>query len=186
MRKQNVVLIPLLAISVILTLGYKGFGWENTLRGSEVASILNQFNIYHSPEENQTWRVFQDYLAFAKVHNLVGVKSLSHQISLTCSDPSRETECFALMDSVYAFASGYKLSDFKHILSDERQIVMYTDEPVVVILYFVKDSNGTLKVLGMRFCFEDERTINTCVETDPNKRDLDGNGWWDKVESLFY
>ena len=200
MNKQAGVLIPLLAISVVFLLGYKGFGWENSLKGTEIANILTTFSTTNS-DKREALTIFQNYLEFARTHNLSGIRSLSHQISTTCGDQSREEECFALMDSVYAFTSTFKLSDFKHIQSDEKQAIMYTDGPTVVILYFTKDESGSLKVLGMRFCFEaptreavgvptesvgNETPAKPCVETDPVKRDLDGNGWWDDVESLFY
>ena len=185
MNKQAGVLIPLLAISVVFLLGYKGFGWENSLKGTEIANILTTFSTTNS-DKREAWTTFQNYLEFARTHNLSGIRSLSHQISATCGDQSREEECFALMDSIYAFTSTFTLSDFKHIQSDEKQAIMYTDGPTVVILYFTKDESGSLKVLGMRFCFEAETSPNSCVETDPVKRDQDGNGWWDDVESLFY
>lgn len=133
----------------------------------------------------QAWTVFQNYLQFAKNHNLSGIRGLSHQISTTCNDTTKEKECFVLMDNVYSLASPLKLSDFNHIQSDEHQIIMYTDGPTVVMLYFVKES-GSIKVLGMRFCFEDEKTVGTCVNTSSIKNDSNGNGWWDSVESLFY
>lgn len=133
----------------------------------------------------EAWAVFQNYLQFAKTHDLSGIRSLSHQISATCNDPAKEKECFALMDSVYSFASSYKLNDFNHIQADEHQIIMYTDGPTVAILYFTRNGDA-IKVLGMRFCFEDENTIGTCVKTDSIKNDSNGNGWWDSVESLFY
>ena len=185
MNKQVGILVPLLAISVVFLLGYKGFGWENSSQDTEIANILTTFSFTDS-DKSEAWTIFQDYLEFARTHNLSGIRSLSHQISATCSDLSREAECFALMDSVYAFTSTFQLSDFKHIQSDKRQVIMFTDGPTVAILYFTKDESGSLKVLGMRFCLEDETLLNSCVETDPTKRDLDGNGWWDSVESLFY
>jgi len=181
MKKQLGVLIPLLAVSVVVFLGYKGFGWENSFQ-----TVFGSSLPWQEESKREAWTTFQNYLEFARTHNLSGIRSLSHQISATCSDLSREAECFALMDSVYAFTSTFKLNDFKHIQSDERQVIMFTDGPTVVILYFTKDESGSLKVLGMRFCLEDESVPNICVETDPAKRDQDGNGWWDDVESLFY
>ena len=179
MTKQNGILIPLLAISVVFLLGYKGFGWENSLIST---------NLLHPQQNNlehDAWTTFQNYLEFARTHDLPGLRNLSHQISATCNDPAKENDCFALMDSVYSFAGNLKLGEFKHIQSDERQIIMYTDGPMVAMLYFTRNKND-IKVLGMKFCFEDETTIGTCVKTDAIKRDLNGNGWWDSVESLFY
>ncbi|MEK9171753.1 MAG: hypothetical protein AAB782_00755 [Patescibacteria group bacterium] len=185
MRKQNSILIPLLAIGVVFLLGYKGFGWENSLKDTEIANIITTLSTTDR-DMREAWTTFENYLEFARAHNLSGIRSLSHQISATCNDPSREKECFALMDSVYAFASQFKLGDFKHIQSDERQVIMFTDGPTVAILYFTKDERGSLKVLGMRFCLEDETVQKKCVDTDSIKHDENNNGWWDSVESLFY
>lgn len=134
----------------------------------------------------KAWAIFQNYLEFAKAHNLVGLRSLSYQVSATCNDQSKEKECFALMDSVYSIAHLFELSDFTHIQSDKRQIIMYTDGPTVAMLYLTRDDSDSLKVLGMRLCFEDKTTVGTCVKTDTIKNDSNNNGWWDQVESLFY
>jgi|SRR3989344_206616 len=184
----NAILIPLLAIGVVFALGYKGFGWENYFRSSEVPNIINSFTSTTDTnlETDEAWQVFEKYLEFARTHNLEGVKSLSHQISATCSDPLQTEECNALMDSVYAFAKNFRQSDFKYVQGDGRQIIMWTDGPVTAILFFTKDTSGLPKVLGLRFCITNESGLDSCIETDPAKRDLDGNGWWDKVESLFY
>ncbi|KKU21202.1 MAG: hypothetical protein UX31_C0020G0008 [Candidatus Nomurabacteria bacterium GW2011_GWA1_46_11] len=181
MKKQLGVLIPLLAVSVVVFLGYKGFGWENSFQ-----TVFGSSLPWQEESKREAWTTFQNYLEFARTHNLSGIRSLSHQISATCSDQSREEECFALMDSVHAFASQLEFGEFKHIQMDERQIIMFTDGPTVAILYFTRDNNGAPKVLGLRFCLEDEAVLDSCVETDPAKRDRDGNGWWDSVESLFY
>ena len=179
------LLIPLIAISVVFLLGYRGFGWEKDFKNKEVIGLMNFFFI-PDPLNLKAWQVFENYLKFAKTHDLAGLRNLSYQISPTCNDHTKEQECNALMDSVYFFASNFKISDFTHFMSDERQIVMYTDGPTVAILFFTRDEAGTPKVLGMRFCFEDETVVGTCVDINLFKRDLNGNGWWDNVESLFY
>lgn len=136
--------------------------------------------------KSKTWATFEEYLKFAHAHDLVGLRGLSYQISDTCNNAEKEAECFALMDSVYALASPFSLNDFKHILSDEKQIILHTDGPNVVILYFVREDANSTKVLGMRFCLEDDTSPKKCVEPDAIKQDENSNGWWDNVESLFY
>ncbi len=90
------------------------------------------------------------------------------------------------MDSVYLIGSPFKLSEFTNFMSDGKQIMLYTDGPDKVILFFTRDSTGDPQVLGMRFCRELENSNESCVMTDPAKRDLDGNGWGASIESLFY
>lgn len=134
----------------------------------------------------EAWHVFEKYLEAARGHDLRTIRELSYQTSATCNDPGQEPECFALMDSVYSLANNLEFSDFKYHISDERQIILYTDGPVVSILYFTRDESSSPKVLGLQFCLEDETFENECVETNSEKRDLDKNGWWDSVEALFY
>jgi len=136
--------------------------------------------------KSKVWTTFQNYLKFAQAHDLAGLRTLSYQISATCNDPAKEKECFDLMDSVYLIGSPFKLSEFTNFMSDGKQIMLYTDGPDKVILFFTRDSTGDPQVLGMRFCRELENSNESCVMTDPAKRDLDGNGWWDSIESLFY
>ena len=185
MGKQIGVLIPLLAISVVFLLGYRGFGWDSSIKNREILGMVSFFTIPDALSR-EAWTTFENYLEFAKAHNLEGMRSVSYQISPTCNDPTKQAECFALMDNVYNIASYFKLSDFRHIQADERQIIMYTDGPGVATLYFTRDEAHVLKVLGLRFCFEDETSSDKCIEADQVKRDLNGNGWWDNVESLFY
>ncbi|MEX2013604.1 MAG: hypothetical protein WD897_01670 [Parcubacteria group bacterium] len=185
MNRQNSLLIILLAVSVVGILGYRGFGWENNFKDKEIVRVIDSFVTPETPS-SEAWQVFESYLVFLRTHNLAGVRSLSHQTSTACSDPTEGEACLALMDNVYEIASPFKQSDFKHIQADERQIIMFTDGPVVAMLYFTRDSSGVPKVLGLKFCLEDETGLESCVETDPSRRDLDNNGWWDSVESLFY
>ncbi len=195
-NKQTAVILAIFVVGTILFANNYTFeiGKPAPSRGSSIvlpSFSLPSFKILPANDAAVTaeaWMVFEKYLEFAKNHDLPGLRSLSHQISATCNDPAKENDCFALMDSVYSFAGNLKLSEFKHIQSDERQIIMYTDGPAVAMLYFTRNKNdiNDIKVLGMRFCFEDEQTVGTCVKTDSIKHDVNGNGWWDSVESLFY
>lgn len=140
------------------------------------------------------WSVFQDYLKAAEARDIDKVKSLSYQISETCSNPAKKAECEELMGSVAAIASGFKAEDFRHVFYDDRQIIMTTDymkmgegaDDTKVVLYFAKAESGEPKVLGIRFCYGTEDANHSCVITDPQKRDSDKDGWWDDVEAFFY
>ena len=195
MDKQNRILIPFLALSTVFLLGYEGFGWKYNFQDREITRTESTEVSFTVPDLSRplpngpkrgAWTTFENYLEFARAHNLAGVKSLSYQISATCSDATKIEECFALMDSVYEIAKDFKLSDFKHVEEDGRQIVMYSDGPLVAILFFTKDLGGTPKVLGLRFCLEDETFQEKCIEAGSIRHDEDGDGWWDGVESLFY
>lgn len=143
----------------------------------------------------EAWSTFKDYLEATHTHNLPKVTELSYQLSPTCADPSKTEECYGLMDGFYYFAKDFKEKDFSNVVYDNKQIVLSTDYipvedtgvPLKTTMIFVRDESGKAKILKLRFCFESEDgTRGRCVETDPEKRDLDNNGWWDDVEALFY
>ena len=148
-----------------------------------------------SPEGERAWTVFEQYRTFAQEKNLEGVKSLSHQVSETCANQATRAECEVLMYNVVVFTQDFHKEDFNNVFFDERQIVMFTDPTETaeggslaqVILFFTRTNTGEPKVLGIRFCFRMKTDEDTqCFSGDPATRDLNKNGWWDAVESLFY
>lgn len=193
MKKEVVVIIALVAAGFILFTGTKSFQLNSPGADSPSPISLPAFSFPtlevptadRATIANEAWQTLQNYLNFAKNHDLPGVKSLSYQLSPTCSDPLREEECFALMDSVYALAGELEPSIFRYIQNDSSQVVMYTDGPVVLILYFARTEDEVLKILGLRACVEMQGG-DPCVEKDALKNDEDKDGWWDTVETLFY
>ena len=160
---------------------------------------LPALDITREPEEQSikeaAWQVLKQYRAAAEKHNLEEIARLSAQLSPTCQDPVKRAECDALMDSVYGITANFFKEDFKHVYADEKQIVMTTDPfggsdtdtSAQAILYFTRDTDGTPKVLGMRFCFKASAEDNgDCFDPSPLIRDKDKNGWWDEVEARFY
>lgn len=143
----------------------------------------------------ESFDVFKRYLAYAGENNIEGVRSLSHQTSPACSDTTRREECEVLMSNLHNLSQVFHEDDFKHIVYDDRQVVMFTDfmslqdrgmgrELVRIVLFFTRTEEGESRVLGIKFCLEGA-TPEDCFQTDPEKRDLDGNGWWDQVEAQF-
>lgn len=141
----------------------------------------------------EAWTTFEAYLKAAKAHDLPTIKSLSYQLSDTCADEAKLEECYGLMDSVVFFMNEFKQKDFTQVAFDDKQIVMATDyimldgatDVIKTVIYFVRD-NGQAKVLGIRFCVgEGDADGSKCVETSKDKRDSNGNGWWDDVEVFF-
>jgi len=166
---------------------------------SDTQIIIPKLNLKDSIVGASAWQVFGDYREAAQNHNLVKIKELSHQLSLTCSDKSKEVECFTIMDGFYESTKDFKITDFTNTIYDDKQIISYTeykseglDEASKerfgrILMYFTRDSSGSPRLLNIRFCSTDDlNTPDDCVEKDPNKRDLDNNGWWDTLENLFY
>ena len=48
-----------------------------------------------------------------------------------------------------------------------------------------KDTDGDTAPDAVETC-TDPGAPADCVKTDPNKKDSNGNGWWDSIEALFY
>lgn len=200
MSKTNIAVTVALVVvlGTILVFAPNGERATNSTNGSLFSGLSLPFtnkvpSLSDSFTVTAAWSAFQDYLKFAKAHDLEGVRSLSYQVSETCSNPEKTTDCYALMDSVYWIASEFKLADFTNVFADDKQIILTTDymttsgdtDPTKVVIYFVKSEAGEPKVLGIRFCYGTENTENSCVITDPETRDANKNGWWDDVEALF-
>ncbi len=155
-------------------------------------------NITRLEVADEAWQVFESYREFARDLDLTGLKSVTHQISPTCSDPALLTECQTLMTGVAQFTESWKQSDFKNVAYDDKQIILSTDYMVVEgsesltqrALIFTRDAAGTPKLLAIKFCEGNEEIANllelSCILTDPATRDADNNGWWSEVEFYFY
>ena len=89
------------------------------------------------------------------------------------------------MDNVYALASNFKKEDFSQVLSDDKQTILHTTGDQNINIYFVRSKDKKLKILGIRFCFKDEYIENVCVRDEEYKNDLDKDGWWDSLQTLF-
>jgi hypothetical protein len=162
-------------------------------------SVFDKLNLLSSGDtgvRSKVFATFTQYREYARNRDIEGVKSLSHQTSEACNDPERVEDCNALMDNVYFFTRDFKEEDFKHVFHNDKQIVLMTDfqeitdaqagsELVRSVLFFTRDADGSPKILGLKFCLPDEEHPEECFETNPAKRDMDNNGWWDQVEALF-
>lgn len=181
------------------------------------------------------WTVFENYLNFAKNQDIAGIKSLSHQLSLACSDATAIDDCSILVENAYFFGKDMKEKDFVNIWSDSKQIILSTNfkrQEIGTttatytrgIIYFTKDLKNNIKLLTfnpedgiainrskiapdqlesrlINMTIDSDQdglpdTVETCagfaVEancpnkiTNPNKRDTNGDGWWDGIEIFF-
>lgn len=143
----------------------------------------------------EAWETFAAYRSAAGRLDLPEVARLSYQLSPTCatalSGASDRAECNRLMESVAFFTQDLRREDFTEVASDDRQIVLATDYmeaegvgAVKWVLYFVRDA-GTPKLLGINFCTGQDTETDVCVETRPEKRDMNNNGWWDSLEGFL-
>jgi hypothetical protein len=152
---------------------------------ANLTSTLPLGNRFINPTATLAWGTWTNYVTAAGTHDLATVKKLSHQISPTCADPSKEAECLMLMEGVVFFGGALKPQEFSYIQSDEKQIIMYT--PYVSgmrkILYFTRDSEGTPKVLGLRFCGKGKESLEVCLDSEKSFADTNENGWWDVTEA---
>lgn len=165
--------------------------------------------------KKQTWNIFQNYRTAAKNHDLPTLSGLSYQLSAVCKDPAQQVACFQKMDAVYTATKSLQQTDFDHIVYDSKQVILYTDWQTVynsdvtiagrVLVYFARTPNGTLKLLSFNpsqaeyIAHRDSsgKTLTqsviditvastTAADDIALKKDSDGNGWWDSIQSLFY
>ena len=104
------------------------------------------------------WNLFQKYLNFNKAKNKEGVKSVVYKIAAVCEDPKTTIDCEGRMGAAYEYGITLKKEKFVHIWEDEAQLVLSTDFWVEEndqalgrfrsIIFFVKDGEGTLKLLS--------------------------------------
>jgi hypothetical protein len=200
MDKRNIaIIVALAAIIVFLFISAPG-NTNNSSSGNN--SFFSGFslpfgnklpNLTDSFTTTSAWATFQDYLKYAKTNDLEGVESLSYQVSETCQNPETREECNSLMNGVYLIAKDFKLENFTSTSYDDKQIIMSTDymvieegiDPVKVALYFIKNEKGSPQILGIRFCYGNESEDKRCVNTNPESRDSDKDGWWDDIEVLM-
>lgn len=143
--------------------------------------------------KEMAWQTFLAYLQTLKEKDFETFLKLSHQVSPTCANPELRTECEELMDLVYEFGQTLAQEDFKHIASDERQAILYTDYLALEdgwlerrAIYFTRVGVLT-KVLGIKACYtQDPLLADDCINLDAETRDQNQNGWWDNLEALFY
>lgn len=191
MKTRLIVILALMVVVVFLLLGTdapKKITLANktlALPNFSLTSLKLPFFNNNAPSSAE-WNTFEKYLAFAQSRDLEGLKSLSHQISPSCSDPSQREQCNKLMDSVSNLKNIFIESDFKNSVSDSKQTILYTDGPNRAFLYFTKTESGEIKVLGMRLCIDNGPDDLTCVDKNATQTDSDLDGWWNSTEALFY
>jgi len=170
-KKQNTVFISLIAIGVVIFAGYEGFGWKKYFNDFE-EKVATAWETIEGKQDTRTteevtaeaWQVIEEYLGYAKAHDLEGVRKLSYKLSPTCENVSKIEECYALMDSVHAIISLFTKDNFNHALWNTKKITLFTDykDGTRVALYFIRDNDHVLKINGMKFCFSNESTSDEC------------------------
>ncbi len=110
----------------------------------------------NSPKD-VAWRLFQKYLAYDKIGDLKGVKSVVYKVASVCENPKTAIDCKARMNLAYLYGSKLKKEDFVNVWNDKKQIILATnfkiqeDANVIgrnrAIIFFIRDKKG-LKMLS--------------------------------------
>jgi len=157
----------IIAIVVVVLAGLGFYFFQN--RGSAPVVEI-EHNATSTPETGTkltnfdlAWNVLQQYLAYAKAHDVAGVEKLSYQLTDSCKkyneSEANKTDCDARMNTVYNFGYSFKKSDFIYEWSDKKQIILSTDWAVSgeadysarmrSIIFFIVDGS-TIKVLSFK------------------------------------
>ncbi|MEK7117104.1 MAG: hypothetical protein AAB837_02985 [Patescibacteria group bacterium] len=120
--------------------------------------ILGQTLPLSNAPKDVAWAVFSKYLAYNKVKNIEGVRSVVYKIASVCEDPKTRIDCEARMGLAYQYGVALKKEDFVNIWSDEKQIILATDFKIKeddvsisrarAIIFFVRDENKNLEMLS--------------------------------------
>ncbi len=165
MKRQNQVFVAFIALGVVIFFGYRELGWDKFFKNFINAPVLTDSRGEDSEKVRaEAWQVVEEYLGYAKAHDLEGVRRLSHQLSTVCLDESRREECNGLMDSIYNIINLYRPEDFKHAISDGKRVTLYTDYmgDVRAGMFFIRGEGGSLKMAGMKFCYGNVSTPDEC------------------------
>lgn len=145
------------------------------------------------------WETFSLYLKYSKNKDIEGLKSLSYKLSSLCTTQSLIKDCHGALDEIVMVGNLFKESDFTHILHDNMQIILFSDYKkeifnesegyVHTTLYFIRDSDDKLKIVGFGPSegIYLSKTLNpdTTILTDKiadKLRDTDKDGQADYVE----
>jgi hypothetical protein len=178
------------------------------------------------------WATLQEYLSAAESKDLEALKKVAYQLSPTCKDTQKRTECETLMLSAASFGREINRENIGLLGRDDKQTILVSpyykneegESPSMIrtIIFLARDEER-LKLLAfnpfqgtfmlrldqatstistrlddmtrdsdkdgladMDEKCEDANGPSDCRETNPNKRDTDGDGWWDSLGRLFY
>jgi hypothetical protein len=149
------------------------------------------------------WKVFEQYLVYAKNHDKVALATLSYKVSDTCADSKQEKECFEKMDAVYAIGSKLKQGDFVNVLEDDKQAILSTNYTRVTsetelsatkaVIVFIKDDKGNPKLASLKpnETWVVNRTSTSTVSALETKLegmlvDTDNDGKTDELELCIF
>jgi len=164
---------------------------------------------------SESWNTFESYMTAAKNHDLQTVTKLSYKLSAACKDPAQLTACYQKMDTAYTAGKDFTKKDFTQIVSNNKQIIIYTDWNTVYdtnvtiaarsLIYFVRSSSGAPLILSFNPSQAEfishtntagkpisQAQIDGAVASTTKADDIaltkdnDGNGWWDSIQQYFY
>lgn len=170
----------------------------NSSATTTVPSPIPAVTETNKDEKSEAWTVFQKYVNAAKAHDLAALSQAAYQISATCKDPAKRTDCNGLMDNAYNFGSGFREEDLTHLTSDKKQLILASDyvknldgdAPSLTrgVIYFVRQ-DGALKFLSFKpfdgsFIVRTPGAATSTIEArlEALTKDTDGDTLPDEVE----
>lgn len=128
------------------------------------------------------WSVFEKYLEYNKTRDLDGIRSTVYKLAPICEDPKTRIECESRMASAYSYGKGLEKENFTNVWSDERQMILASDfwiedsdDMDIIgrfrsIIFFVKDSSGSWKVLSWSPTKGGATSKGTASDSELNER----------------
>lgn len=177
--KKNYIIVAVCIIFAILL--YGGFtlkgnkaGQDNSISEVNVDSPSsiddkNSFNTstssnqisseISSPTSEQLWKIFSQYLDFAKAQDRDNLKKVSYQLSQSCASTPITSECKSKMSAVYEAGKAITRNDFAEIWSDQRQAIVSSEAKKIEdsqsvgyqksVIVFARNSQGQFGILAI-------------------------------------
>jgi hypothetical protein len=151
---------------------------------------------------DKAWTTWENYLEYARVHDIAGVKSIAYIFNGTCSkveaDPGMQEKCYKILDDLYSLGITLKRSDFPNVSFDNKQVIFFTnvsqkEEANTMgtaknLIYFI-NKGDEIKLLYLEmwrsFAIEKKNLTSEQIASkiEEKTKDTDGDGLEDQLES---
>ncbi len=162
-----------------------------------------QVNAEHLESIEKGWQGMQEILSAISSQNGASFNNRLTVPTSTCSTLS--DACKSFMNSTKAILGSIKKDSIQDAWEDKNQLVMLVPKADgFTYVYFTKKSTGSLSWLTIKnYQGSKEQLVDTdqdgltdqeelcvgqsatCIKTDINKKDSDGNGFWDSSDRFY-
>jgi hypothetical protein len=178
MKKNYIIVAVCILLAVLIYGGFTLKGdkaGQNNSNEQEIvdnSTVIEDKNTSSTPTEpkpvspeistpivDQLWKIFSQYLEFAKNQDRDNLKTVSYQLSQSCTPTPVTDECKSKMSAVYEAGKYITRNDFAEVWSDQKQAIVLSEAKKMEdsqsvgyqksILVFAKNSQGQYGLLAL-------------------------------------